>query len=81
MQHNSSSLTWDPTYEAFVEGCKLREVVRVLGTTYQRTRDHIPTNLLTLLGDPGVAATFSWGSVVLAWLYRQMGRAAFYGGV
>ncbi|CAN1832662.1 hypothetical protein LINPERHAP1_LOCUS33555 [Linum perenne] len=101
MQQNSSSLTWDPTYEAFVGGCKLREVVRVLGVTpckelittliesypevvtiyaraytwvlvgsvllADRTRDHIPANLLTLLGDPGVAATFNWGSVDVLW--------------
>ncbi|CAN1832677.1 Protein MAIN-LIKE 2 [Linum perenne] len=33
MRQNNSSLTWDPAYEAFVGGCRLREVVRVLGVT------------------------------------------------
>ncbi|CAN1283467.1 Serine/threonine-protein phosphatase 7 long form homolog [Linum perenne] len=37
-----------------------------------RTGDHIPAYLLPLISDPNVAATFSWGSAVLAWLYRQM---------
>ncbi|CAN1160416.1 Protein MAIN-LIKE 2 [Linum perenne] len=45
-----------------------------------RTGDHIPTYLLPLIGNPYVVATFSWGSVVLAWLYRIMGRAAFFTG-
>ncbi|CAN1283466.1 Serine/threonine-protein phosphatase 7 long form homolog [Linum perenne] len=43
-----------------------------------RTGDHIPAYLLPLISDPNVAATFSWGSAVLAWLYRQMGRATFF---
>ncbi|CAN1160056.1 hypothetical protein LINPERPRIM_LOCUS21928 [Linum perenne] len=33
---------------------------------------------MPLIGDPIVAASFNWGSVVLAWLYRLMGRAAFF---
>ncbi|CAN1289164.1 Protein MAIN-LIKE 2 [Linum perenne] len=28
--------------------------------------------------DPRVASTYSWGSAVLAWLYKVMGRAAFF---
>ncbi|CAN1787699.1 Protein MAIN-LIKE 2 [Linum perenne] len=31
-----------------------------------------------LIGDPRVASTYSWGSAVLAWLYKVMGRAAFF---
>ncbi|CAN1160571.1 hypothetical protein LINPERHAP2_LOCUS23398 [Linum perenne] len=42
------------------------------------TGDHMPEYLLTLLGDPDVATTFSSGSAILAWLYRQMGRVAFF---
>ncbi|CAN1777783.1 Protein MAIN-LIKE 2, partial [Linum perenne] len=42
--------------------------------------DHIPVHLLPLVGDPVVASTFSWGSAVLAWLYRVMGRAVFFTG-
>ncbi|CAN1318763.1 hypothetical protein LINPERPRIM_LOCUS30941 [Linum perenne] len=42
-----------------------------------RTGDHIPAYLMPLLD---VAATFSWGSVVLAWLYQVMGRAVFFTG-
>ncbi|CAN1178973.1 hypothetical protein LINPERPRIM_LOCUS36910 [Linum perenne] len=38
-----------------------------------RIGDHILAYLLPLIGDPDVVATFSWGSAVLAWLYRQMG--------
>ncbi|CAN1160098.1 Protein MAIN-LIKE 2, partial [Linum perenne] len=43
-----------------------------------RTRDLIPVHLLRLIGDSRVASTFSWGSAVLAWLYKAMGRAAFF---
>ncbi|CAN1224208.1 Protein MAIN-LIKE 2, partial [Linum perenne] len=43
-----------------------------------RSRDHIPVYLLPLFGDPLVASTFSWGSAVLAWLYKVMGRAVFF---
>ncbi|CAN1775068.1 Protein MAIN-LIKE 2 [Linum perenne] len=43
-----------------------------------RNGDHIPVHLLQLIGDPRVAATYSWGSAVLAWLYKVMGRAAFF---
>ncbi|CAN1844859.1 Serine/threonine-protein phosphatase 7 long form homolog [Linum perenne] len=32
--------------------------------------DHIPVHLLQLIGDPRVASTYSWGSAVLAWLYK-----------
>ncbi|CAN1318764.1 hypothetical protein LINPERPRIM_LOCUS30942 [Linum perenne] len=42
-----------------------------------QTGDHIPAYLMPL---PDVAATFSWGSVVLAWLYQVMGRAVFFTG-
>ncbi|CAN1153821.1 Protein MAIN-LIKE 2 [Linum perenne] len=35
-------------------------------------------HLLQLIGDPRVASTYSWGSAVLAWLYKVMGRAAFF---
>ncbi|CAN1340653.1 Protein MAIN-LIKE 2, partial [Linum perenne] len=40
--------------------------------------DHIQVHLLQLIGDPRVASTYSWGSAVLAWLYKVMGRAAFF---
>ncbi|CAN1129939.1 Protein MAIN-LIKE 2 [Linum perenne] len=40
--------------------------------------DHIQVHLLQLIGDPRVASTNSWGSAVLAWLYKVMGRAAFF---
>ncbi|CAN1252981.1 Protein MAIN-LIKE 2 [Linum perenne] len=43
-----------------------------------RNGDHIPVHLLQLIGDPRVASTYSWGSAVLAWLYKVMGRAAFF---
>ncbi|CAN1193273.1 hypothetical protein LINPERPRIM_LOCUS28070, partial [Linum perenne] len=43
-----------------------------------RTRDHIPVYLLPLISDPAVEASFSWGSAVLGWLYRVMGREAFF---
>ncbi|CAN1832925.1 Serine/threonine-protein phosphatase 7 long form homolog [Linum perenne] len=43
-----------------------------------RTGDLIPVHLLWLIGDSAVASTFSWGSAVLAWLYKAMGRAAFF---
>ncbi|CAN1783269.1 Serine/threonine-protein phosphatase 7 long form homolog [Linum perenne] len=46
-----------------------------------RSGDLIPVHLLRLVGDPVVASTFSWGSAVLAWLYKAMGRAAFFTGV
>ncbi|CAN1140330.1 Protein MAIN-LIKE 2 [Linum perenne] len=45
-----------------------------------RSGDLIPVHLLRLVGDPVVASTFSWGSAVLAWLYKAMGRAAFFTG-
>ncbi|CAN1127019.1 Protein MAIN-LIKE 2 [Linum perenne] len=40
-----------------------------------RTGDLIPVHLRRLIGDSAVASTFSWGSAVLAWLYKAMGRA------
>ncbi|CAN1120945.1 Protein MAIN-LIKE 2, partial [Linum perenne] len=43
-----------------------------------RNKDHIQVHLLQLIGDPMVASTYSWGSAVLAWLYKVMGRAAFF---
>ncbi|CAN1319432.1 Protein MAIN-LIKE 2 [Linum perenne] len=43
-----------------------------------RTGDLISVHLLRLIGDSAVASTFSWGSAVLAWLYKAMGRAAFF---
>ncbi|CAN1152577.1 Protein MAIN-LIKE 2, partial [Linum perenne] len=43
-----------------------------------RTGDLIPVHLLRLIGDSAVASTFSWSSAVLAWLYKAMGRAAFF---
>ncbi|CAN1242457.1 Protein MAIN-LIKE 2 [Linum perenne] len=43
-----------------------------------RTGDLIPVHLLRIIGDSVVASTFSWGSAVLAWLYKAMGRAAFF---
>ncbi|CAN1243026.1 Protein MAIN-LIKE 2, partial [Linum perenne] len=45
-----------------------------------RNRDLIPVHLLRLVSDSVVAGSFSWGSVVLAWLYKAMGRAAFFTG-
>ncbi|CAN1851612.1 Protein MAIN-LIKE 2, partial [Linum perenne] len=44
----------------------------------ERTGDLIPVHLLQLIGNSAVASTFSWGSAVLAWLYKAMGRAAFF---
>ncbi|CAN1128571.1 Protein MAIN-LIKE 2 [Linum perenne] len=43
-----------------------------------RNGDHIPVHLLQLIGNPRVASTYSWGSAVLAWLYKVMGRVAFF---
>ncbi|CAN1764770.1 Serine/threonine-protein phosphatase 7 long form homolog [Linum perenne] len=43
-----------------------------------RTGDLIPVHLFRLTGDSAVASTFSWGSALLAWLYKAMGRAAFF---
>ncbi|CAN1181272.1 Protein MAIN-LIKE 2 [Linum perenne] len=43
-----------------------------------RNGDHIQVHLLQLIGDPRVASTYSWGSAVLAWLYKVRGRAAFF---
>ncbi|CAN1837498.1 Protein MAIN-LIKE 2, partial [Linum perenne] len=45
-----------------------------------RSGDLIPIHLLRLLSEFGDAGTFSWGSAVLAWLYKAMGRAAFFTG-
>ncbi|CAN1316334.1 Serine/threonine-protein phosphatase 7 long form homolog, partial [Linum perenne] len=45
-----------------------------------RSGDHIPVHILPLVKDPRVAGTYSWGSSVLAWLYKVMGRAAFFTG-
>ncbi|CAN1193332.1 Serine/threonine-protein phosphatase 7 long form homolog, partial [Linum perenne] len=45
-----------------------------------RSGDHIPVHILPLVGDPRVAGTYSWGSAILAWLYKVMGRAAFFTG-
>ncbi|CAN1181409.1 Protein MAIN-LIKE 2 [Linum perenne] len=46
----------------------------------ERTGDHIPAYLLPLIGDPAVAASFSWDNAVLAWPYQVMGRATFFTG-
>ncbi|CAN1760032.1 Protein MAIN-LIKE 2, partial [Linum perenne] len=43
-----------------------------------RNGDHIQVHILQLIGDPRVASTYSWGSAILAWLYKVMGRAAFF---
>ncbi|CAN1160067.1 Protein MAIN-LIKE 1 [Linum perenne] len=45
-----------------------------------RSGDLIQVHLLRLVGDSAVASAFSWGSAVLAWLYKAMGRAAFFTG-
>ncbi|CAN1186877.1 Protein MAIN-LIKE 1, partial [Linum perenne] len=45
-----------------------------------RSGDAISVYLLRLVGDPIVESTFSWGSAVLAWLYKAMRRAAFFTG-
>ncbi|CAN1821815.1 hypothetical protein LINPERHAP1_LOCUS29694, partial [Linum perenne] len=37
-----------------------------------RNGDHIQVHLLQLIGDPSAASTYSWGSAVLAWLYKWM---------
>ncbi|CAN1268992.1 Serine/threonine-protein phosphatase 7 long form homolog [Linum perenne] len=37
-------------------------------------------HILPLAGDPRVADTYSWGSAVLTWLYKVIGRAAFFTG-
>ncbi|CAN1851704.1 Protein MAIN-LIKE 1, partial [Linum perenne] len=42
--------------------------------------DLISVHLLRLLSESGDAGSFSWGSAVLAWLYKAMGRAAFFTG-
>ncbi|CAN1305353.1 hypothetical protein LINPERPRIM_LOCUS26497, partial [Linum perenne] len=34
----------------------------------------IPVHLLRLLSESGDAGSFTWGSAVLAWLYKAMGR-------
>ncbi|CAN1160607.1 Protein MAIN-LIKE 2 [Linum perenne] len=43
-----------------------------------RSGDLIPVHLLRLVSGSTVAGNFSWGSAVLAWLYKAMGRAAFF---
>ncbi|CAN1337415.1 Protein MAIN-LIKE 2 [Linum perenne] len=43
-----------------------------------RNGDHIQVHLLQLIGDPRVASTYSWGSAVLAWLYKVVGRTTFF---
>ncbi|CAN1181619.1 Serine/threonine-protein phosphatase 7 long form homolog [Linum perenne] len=43
-----------------------------------RNGDHIQVHILQLIGDRRVASTYSWGSAVLTWLYKVMGRAAFF---
>ncbi|CAN1292115.1 Serine/threonine-protein phosphatase 7 long form homolog, partial [Linum perenne] len=45
-----------------------------------RSGDHISVHILPLVGNPRVAGTYSWGSLVLAWLYKVMGRATFFTG-
>ncbi|CAN1290700.1 Protein MAIN-LIKE 2 [Linum perenne] len=45
-----------------------------------RSGDHILVHILPLNGHPTVASTYSWGSAVLAWLYKVMGRAVFFTG-
>ncbi|CAN1172824.1 hypothetical protein LINPERHAP2_LOCUS30318 [Linum perenne] len=35
---------------------------------------------MRLISESAVAGSFSWGSAVLAWLYKAMGRAAFFTG-
>ncbi|CAN1779515.1 Protein MAIN-LIKE 2 [Linum perenne] len=37
-----------------------------------RSGDLIPVHLLRLLSESGDAGNFSWGSAVLAWLYKTM---------
>ncbi|CAN1129482.1 Protein MAIN-LIKE 2 [Linum perenne] len=46
----------------------------------ERSGDLIPVHLLRLLSESGDAGSFSWGSAVLAWLYKAMRRAAFFTG-
>ncbi|CAN1164719.1 Protein MAIN-LIKE 2 [Linum perenne] len=43
-----------------------------------RSEDHIPVHILPLVGNSVVVSTYSWGSAVLAWLYKVMGRAVFF---
>ncbi|CAN1262952.1 hypothetical protein LINPERPRIM_LOCUS11444 [Linum perenne] len=38
----------------------------------------LPATYERLVGDSTVAGTFSWGSAVLEWLYKAMGRAVFF---
>ncbi|CAN1182320.1 Protein MAIN-LIKE 2, partial [Linum perenne] len=45
-----------------------------------RSGDLIPVHLQRLISESPVAGSFSWGSAVLAWLYKAMGRAAFFTG-
>ncbi|CAN1188616.1 Serine/threonine-protein phosphatase 7 long form homolog, partial [Linum perenne] len=45
-----------------------------------RSGDLIPVHLLRLLSESGDAGNFSWGSAVLAWLYKAMGRTTFFTG-
>ncbi|CAN1332260.1 Protein MAIN-LIKE 2, partial [Linum perenne] len=43
-----------------------------------RNGDHIQVHILHLIGDLRVTSTYSWGSAVLAWLYKVMGGRAFF---
>ncbi|CAN1177260.1 Protein MAIN-LIKE 2 [Linum perenne] len=43
-----------------------------------RNGDHIQVHILQLIRDQRVASTYSWDSAVLTWLYKVMGRAAFF---
>ncbi|CAN1334475.1 Protein MAIN-LIKE 2 [Linum perenne] len=45
-----------------------------------RSGDLIPVHLLRLVSDSVVAGSFSWGSAILAWLYKAMGRATLFTG-
>ncbi|CAN1146580.1 Protein MAIN-LIKE 2, partial [Linum perenne] len=45
-----------------------------------RSGDHIPVHILPRVGDPVVAGAYIWGSAILAWLYKVMGRTTFFTG-
>ncbi|CAN1215308.1 Protein MAIN-LIKE 2 [Linum perenne] len=72
-----------PGASADVITCYARAYAWVLvGTVLlaDRSGDLIQVHLLRLVSSSGDAGSFSWGSAVLAWLYKAMGRAAFFTG-
>ncbi|CAN1186878.1 Protein MAIN-LIKE 1, partial [Linum perenne] len=90
-QGHSVNISWvKSTFDHLPVGAPLDVVTRyaraytwvLLGAILlaDRSGDAISVYLLRLVGDPIVESTFSWGSAVLAWLYKAMRRAAFFTG-